>query len=68
LDRKGKAENYLFECVINLNRIESHITDEQYYDILDVINFFSEYQHYYQYFLNNWQLSNPKDKKGKDIA
>jgi hypothetical protein len=64
----NKDEKYLFECVINLNKIESKISDQQYYDLLDVITLISDFQKTYVQFVNRWQLINYKDRKAKDIS
>jgi hypothetical protein len=43
------------------------LTGQQYYDLLDVANSFSEYQRSYQYLLSKWQLSNHKEKKAREV-
>lgn len=64
----SKDEKYQFVCVINLNKIESKISDQQYYDLLDIINLISDYQKTYVDFVNRFQMINLKDRKAKDIS
>lgn len=47
MDRLSREEKYQFVCVINLNKIESKISDQQYYDLLDLISLVSDYQKTY---------------------
>lgn len=48
--------------------MESKITDQQYYDLLQVIGFISDFQKNYVQFVNRYQLINPRDRKAKDIS
>lgn len=65
---EGKDGKYLFECDISLNKIESMVTHEQYSDILDLFNVFSEYQRTYQQYANEKHLLNFREKRAKDIS
>ena len=64
----SKDEKYQFVCVINLNKIESKISDQQYYDLLDLIALISDYQKTYVEFASRFQLLNFRDRKAKDIS
>jgi hypothetical protein len=68
---KGKEDSdgkYLFECDVNLNKIESRVTHEQYEDILDLISGFSEFQRKYQAKANELHFINYREKRAKEIA
>lgn len=43
-DGENKGEQFLFECKIELEKIESKISDEQYRYIRELIEFFSHYK------------------------
>lgn len=68
MSNQSKDGKYLFECQINLNKVDCKVSHEQYYDILDMVNVFSEYQKTYQQYANVRHFLNFREKRAKDIA